>query len=473
MTANDNSIYAVQSKDISESSLWLVESSNGKYALKNLSSGKYLNYQSNFFGYEIVMSDNKVYWNESSGALSMTVSFIIFSETYYLRYQNSGYSLTVQSNQKTNFSFSTASLNLSASPNPLVCGLNGANECFTVVSQATVNSRTFDISYNAASSNTGFYSPWKEKNQVCAYVAANSGTPKSAVVTVTNNAGTSIQVNVTQAVSAFEHQKGNSGRDLMENGMQGVHTERIVIYVPLGGSKVLELLEEKFTYSRWYQYDTDENVSVGSINIGGTQLNGNKGIYNASASNTTYRAPSSMPAGKDVNSDIIAEVACDLSYYRDMTTNTSGQVQIEPTLSQRVIYEIRPAQQMVTKLNSCGNTNGATNGNYLEEYNIIAPVGQTVRFGPMFEYQGSNNNYYTSNYNLASGAQWYKNGSAISLSPLNNRVVSTSHSKAETVIYTLVVGGKGIAKFTVNYKNVDEIGPKVGGVVSETALLED
>ena len=312
-----------------------------------------------------------------------------------------------------------------------------------------------------------------EVGPLCAFVGTNDSTDQKATIELTNHLGQKIEVIYEQPSSALRHQQGNSGRALMDNAMQGVHTERIVVYVPLGRQKQLSLLETKYTYSRWYQYDTDASISVGSINLYSNLLPGNKGFYNFSASNVTYTAPNSMPSGSNVATDVMAEIACDLSYYKDYSFNNYNQLNVEPTLSQRVIYEIRPAQQMVNKLSSCTNSNGSITGNYLENYEMIAPIGATLRFGPEFEYTGSNNNYYKDNNTLLTNAVWYKNGQVISVSPDNNRVISVSHNTAEKVVYTLVLGDKGIAKFTVDFQDINVIGPKANGVINDSVLIHD
>ena len=262
--------------------------------------------------------------------------------------------------------------------------------------------------------------------------------------------------------------------------MQGVHTERVIVYMPTtnGATKSLVLPEKSFRYSRWYNYRTDATIT--NANSNGTigfdyishvlrdednryaSLTNSKGVYRNGDNGSEYKptftvrwdsrlakdAIFTMANGVTQTSGKIAEVACDLSNYNDHTLTGSNQV--EPTLSVRMIYEIHPAAEMAAMLTKCtGNT-------YLEEYTIVAPVGRTVLIGPKYEYQGTNSNYYTSATSRVSSATW-SGGSVGSVQ--NNRVVSVSSNSATTVTYTLKSGNYNIARFKVIYKAVTEVGP--------------
>ena len=138
-------------------------------------------------------------------------------------------------------------------------------------------------------------------------------------------------------------------------------------------------------------------------------------------------------------------------------------------MSQRVIFEIRPAAEMAAKLDAHVNTNGAVNGSYLENYEITAPVGKVVRIGTEYAFTGSGNNYYYgSAVTKISSPSWRKDGVSYSATIQNNRVLYLpAETNAKTVVYTLVSNNRGIAKFTVNYKSQDEVGPRQTAIVSE------
>ena len=261
----------------------------------------------------------------------------------------------------------------------------------------------------------------------------------------------------TNAWADYAHKSGNSGRAMQDNGygimMQGVHTERVIVYMPTtnGATKSLVLPEKSFRYSRWYNYRTDATIT--NANSNGTigfdyishvlrdednryaSLTNSKGVYRNGNNGSEYKpaltvrwdsrlakdAIFTMANGVTQTSGKIAEVACDLSNYNDHTLTGSNQV--EPTLSVRMIYEIHPAAEMAAMLTKCtGNT-------YLEEYTIVAPVGRTVLIGPKYEYQGTNSNYYTSATSRVSSATW----SGVSVASVqNNRVISVSSDSATT-----------------------------------------
>ena len=146
----------------------------------------------------------------------------------------------------------------------------------------------------------------------------------------------------------------------------------------------------------------------------------------------------------------------------------------EPTLSKRVIFEIRPAAEMAAKLDVHVNNNGAVNGSYLENYEITAPVGKVVRIGTEYAFTGSDNNYYYTNGSVitkTSNYSWRRDGGTHSATIQNNRVLELPvENAAKTVVYTLVSNGRGVAKFTVNYKNQNQVGPSQTALVSETDL---
>ena len=287
---------------------------------------------------------------------------------------------------------------------------------------------------------------------------------------------------LTAQSPTFNHQVGHSGRSLQSNGMQSVHTTEIIVYVPASRStgKTLVLPENRFNYSRWYQYDTDSKVTTGSITVNSySQMLDNKGIYRIATStssttnalNANYILPNNMI---NVTTGKIVDIACDLSYYKDYSV-VNNNLLIEPTLSQRVIFSIHPAAEMVAMLAPYANSNGGTNESYLEEYEITAPNDRIVRFGPHYNYMGSNSNYYINNLTATSNGTWYKNGVAITNPTVsNNRVLAAPATNTTgTVVYTLVANGFGIAKFTVNYEPVTAVGPYRPAIVSESRLLND
>ena len=270
-------------------------------------------------------------------------------------------------------------------------------------------------------------------------------------------------------VGGFMHQKGSTGRSLQSNGMQGVHTLEEVVYLKAGTSRVLELPVLSgggYTsqYYRWYNYDTDLDA--------GTQLThtttydylqsqlgsyGDFMIHGGNPGTTSYAMPSTS-----VNKRIAVDVSRNTDY-------TSGTGFTEPTLSYRVIYDIRDAKEIAKKLAYC------TDDNFLEEYTIVAPTGATISIGPKYKYTGTGTNYFVNenNPNAISSPTW-KKGTTTITNPtvIDNRLIQPAVvSTAQTVVYTLTANSYNIAKFTVIYKDVAKVGPVKE--TSGTAIITD
>ena len=219
-----------------------------------------------------------------------------------------------------------------------------------------------------------------------------------------------------------------------------------------------------------FRSNTDADVTIGSLKgLNYLSLPDGKGKYKLQSpvENPIYSHNSNIISG------IIAEIACDLSNYVDYEFKNST-LSKEPTLSKRVIFEIRPAAEMAAKLDVHVNNNGAVNGSYLENYEITAPVGKVVRIGTEYAFTGSDNNYYYTNGSVitkTSNYSWRRDGGTHSATIQNNRVLELPvENAAKTVVYTLVSNGRGVAKFTVNYKNQNQVGPSQTALVSETDL---
>ena len=217
-----------------------------------------------FRSFTLIMSDNSVNWKLEGNRLCAEQDY----KKYYVTFLNNNF--VMQDKKGASTSFTTATINFGVENNYIIGNVAGGQVCFNVISTASILGNVFPLDFSFQC-NSDFFSPWKNGDQLCAYVAPNENIDREATIVITNMLGESIEVIYEQPSSAFRHQQGNSGRALMDNGMQGVHTERIVVYVPLGRQKQLSLLETKYTYSRWYQYDTDASINVGSINLYSTQ----------------------------------------------------------------------------------------------------------------------------------------------------------------------------------------------------------
>ena len=182
------------------------------------------------------------------------------------------------------------------------------------------------------------------------------------------------------------------------NKVQKTHEYRMVIYMEPGTTRTLYLpgnMENThlsmFNYQRWYDYSTDSRSS--QISVSRLSNNGNKNDLNYSIDyeETSYNFSNGLVGGNFINNvpdyaydydvaltkvrftmpenESVYYLACDVSNYTDVSRpiRNSGSIN-EPTLSQRVIFEIHDASEMRNQLENCtGNT-------YLETYDYHYPA---------------------------------------------------------------------------------------------------
>lgn len=168
--------------------------------------------------------------------------------------------------------------------------------------------------------------------------------------------------------------------------VQKTHEYRAVVYLEPGETRVLYLPGNKdnshlsmYNYQRWYNYATDDKCANGVISpiedredyaynfdnglVGGVFMETRAGQgydYDRAVVGVNFTMPS--------NTDVYY-LACDVSNYTDVSrpNGTSGSI-TEPTLSQRVIFEIHDASEMRNQLREC------TGNKYLETYNYHYPA---------------------------------------------------------------------------------------------------
>lgn len=321
----------------------------------------------------------------------------------------------------------------------------------------------------------------------------------------------------------FQHKEGESFNGLMDNGMQKVHEYPQVVYIASGSSRILQGLQQvSREYARWYNYETDNGLPWGAATpvVGGLSTNGispcdvsgysllgspsatatdNRGVWRAKDCVPSLRYTQTTPASA-------IKIAIDQSTYTDKVFPSTG-TKIEPTLSQRIIFDVRPAQEMVDALIQC------TGDVFLEDYEMIAPAGKKLRIGPQYAYMDTvspttssqNTVYNISNYFIAdseagrikSGAVWKKNGVVLptysyayksGIAPVNNQVTNgrllqtLAGAAGTTDVYTLTytTGGTtyNIARFIINNQAVSAVGPLVAdntgvAVISDSEIESD
>lgn len=294
---------------------------------------------------------------------------------------------------------------------------------------------------------------------------ANTPEARLVYVSIHNGAVYRSYADLIQKVNdspvSFRHQKGVTNRPWDERAMQGVHTVRYTIYAKSGERVALPVPEESFRgYWRWYDYDTDKRMQTGLAVTADMTNDFGRFAKNRplSAANASYTMPD----------DGVHRIGLDVSAYTDFTFANGNSTIVEPTLSFRVIYEIRPAKEMGDALAAC------VDGNYLEEYKMIAGTCNPIYLGSQYNYLPSGNfrNYYItkgSETYQANEYRWKRNGVQLNSPTIVGNYLKVRETSADTVEYTLEVRyyyrswfgvvtetpWVNVAKFTVDFQRCD------------------
>ena len=277
----------------------------------------------------------------------------------------------------------------------------------------------------------------------------------------------------------FYHQKGAAGTNYDARYMQGVHTVNYTIYLKRGENYKFVPPEGAFQgYWRWYDYDTDLAITNDfQFKVKNTRATTPHGHFGTQTPLGSCGANLTMPDNS------VHRIACDVSSYIDYSFGDKNKEITEPTLSYRVIYELRPASEMAD------NWSAYTGDTYLENYKLTAGTCAPIYLGAQYEFQngGVHNNYYVKtnqgNVQPVNQYRWRANGSSINPPIVGSKYAKVqSNSPGTTITYTLQCqynnngeysGWVNVAKFEVEYKACDEVGPvqeRVGGIVSNTEL---
>ncbi len=284
----------------------------------------------------------------------------------------------------------------------------------------------------------------------------------------------------------FIHSEGQSQRSFVD-GLQGVHEQTQVVYVPSGSSVRLIPLaaNSRYAYRRWFVYSSGtegklSSLSPSSVGIGtkynnATYYETDKGLVVVNSDEN--EGSSNYPVYTCQESDVRRTIVCEQSCYKDFVIKTNTKRITEPTLSQRIIFDIRPASEMAAEVENYKGTTapGSYTGNYMEEYTLMAPTGSTLYIGPSYQFNGGNypNYYYqgSSSINSLSNATWLWNGTAPNAADIvNNQYIKVESNRVGTQTYTLAArirqGRRGqsstyyyIAKFTVRFVDPSRYGP--------------
>lgn len=273
----------------------------------------------------------------------------------------------------------------------------------------------------------------------------------------------------------FYHQKGAAGTNYDARYMQGVHTVNYTVYLRKDDTFTFVLPEGAFQgYWRWYDYDKD--LAIDNLTVPNTSATTPHGIFG------TQKPVGQCGANFKMPDNAVHRIACDVSSYIDYSFANQNTEITEPTLSYRVIYEIRPASEMAD------NWSAYTGDTYLENYKLTAGTCAPIYLGAQYEFQngGVHNNYYVKtnqgNVQPVNQYRWRANGSSITPTIVGSKYAKVQSNSTGTITYTLQCrynnngeysGWVNVAKFEVEYKACDEVGPvqeSVGGIVSNTEL---
>ena len=283
---------------------------------------------------------------------------------------------------------------------------------------------------------------------------------------------------------------------------QKVHTAEKTIYYLPGEDITLRIAETTFNgYYRWYDYQTGGNPYYNAnpsdkttwvTHPQGTSINNTDGdtygIYSTNSEGGTIPVIRGWADGK------AHIIACDISNYLDFRNAGTSDTIIEPTLSFRQLFHLRPAQEMAEKFQAA-----AANKAFLENHKYTAPINQTIYLTTDYRYAGGDESdrsyyYYANGVDAAGGykcvgkggitAKWFEvNGDTYTnITPQSftakdylPRTVSAVGRK----VYELGVDNNGnnkiddgdvrIARFVVDF--VSDCGPSTIPIITRNEIL--
>lgn len=284
---------------------------------------------------------------------------------------------------------------------------------------------------------------------------------------------------------------------------QQVHTAEQTIYYLAGDEIDLVLPESQFMgYKRWYDYKTgsnpvwnlnEEDRTTWHVAPAGTNINNSygdsHGIY--STTNTNTNNPT-LYGWADGAAHIMA---CDVSNYKDyeIRYNEAGDIDtiVEPTLSYRQLWHIRPASEMADKFAELAE------GEYLEVHNYMAPTNKNIFLVPDYGHNRevlSHNNYFyyagankTNIQRIKGNAKWYDETDRDITPRTYNAKDFLSLESNTTGTKTYYLRAKGvlpdgkdllIAKFVVNFVDINTHGPiapssKANALITRKQITEE
>ena len=283
---------------------------------------------------------------------------------------------------------------------------------------------------------------------------------------------------------------------------QKVHTAEKTIYYLPGEDITLRIAETTFNgYYRWYDYQTGSNPYYNAnpsdqttwvTHPQGTSINYSDGdtygIYSTNSEGGTIPVIRGWADGK------AHIIACDISNYLDFRNAGTSDTIIEPTLSYRQLFHLRPAQEMAERFKAA-----AAKQEFVENHKYTAPVGQTIYLTTDYRYargdESDRSYYYYANGVDASGgyecvgkdditAKWFEvNGDTYTnITPQSYTAkdyLPITVSAVGRKVYELGVDNNGnnkiddgdlrIARFVVDF--VNDCGPSTTPLITRNEIL--
>ena len=331
--------------------------------------------------------------------------------------------------------------------------------------------------------------------------------PDDANDTHTETVVIPIKQRVKDGKITFLPQKGFSNTEFGKNPYthadeQMVHTAEKTIYYLPGEDITLRIAETTFNgYYRWYDYQTGGNPYYNAnpsdqttwvTHPQGTSINYSDGdtygIYSTNSEGGTIPVIRGWTDGK------AHIIACDISNYLDFRNAGTSDTIIEPTLSFRQLFHLRPAQEMAERFKAA-----AAKQEFVENHKYTAPVGQTIYLTTDYRYargdESDRSYYYYTNGTDASGgykcvgkgditAKWFEvNGDTYTnITPQSYTAkdyLPITESAVGRKVYELGVDNNGnntiddsdlrIARFVVDF--VSDCGPSTTPLITRNEIL--
>ncbi|MBQ2290689.1 MAG: T9SS type A sorting domain-containing protein [Paludibacteraceae bacterium] len=331
--------------------------------------------------------------------------------------------------------------------------------------------------------------------------------PDDANDTHTETVVIPIKQRVKDGKITFLPQKGFSNTEFGKNPYTGrdeqkVHTAEKTIYYLPGEDITLRIAETTFNgYYRWYDYQTGGNPYYNAnpsdqttwvTHPEGASINYSDGdtygIYSTNSEGGTIPVIRGWADGK------AHIIACDISNYLDFRNAGTSDTIIEPTLSYRQLFHLRPAQEMAERFKAA-----AAKQEFVENHKYTAPVGQTIYLTTDYRYargdESDRSYYYYTNGTDASGgykcvgkdkitAKWFEvNGDTYTnITPQSYTAkdyLPITVSAVGRKVYELGVDNNGnnkiddgdlrIARFVVDF--VSDCGPSTTPLITRNEIL--